>query len=126
MTKQEREKRIVARGESGNHAHVLTGEVEFDNQGRMIVPESSSVDLEEFEVHNTKFMQKEIGYDDFVQKTKHLKVCRLRHLKESNWMEGEERWTEEHFDVGLKPGVYEYVAQTNFDPLTKRIELVRE
>lgn len=50
----------------------------------------------------------------------------LRHLLEDKWMNGEEVWTGEHYDIKLKPGVYEYVPQVNFDPLTKRIEAVKD
>lgn len=51
----------------------------------------------------------------------------LRHLIESKWVEtGEEVWTEEHNDIKLSPGVYEYVPQIVFDPLTKRIEAAKD
>lgn len=37
MTQQERKKRILAYGEHSGHCHVVTGQVEFDAQGRIIV-----------------------------------------------------------------------------------------
>lgn len=43
MTKKEREQRILARGEFSNHCHVITGDVEFDAQGRILVGEDSNV-----------------------------------------------------------------------------------
>jgi hypothetical protein len=46
----------------------------------------------------------------------------LKHLLEKDWMEGKEVWTSEHKDIQLTPGVYEYVPQMVFDPLSKRIE----
>lgn len=46
----------------------------------------------------------------------------LRHLLESEWMNGNEVWTGEHHDIKLNPGVYEPIIQQVFDPLTKRIE----
>lgn len=94
MTKTERKKRIVARGEHGNHCHVVTGEVEFDAQGRIIVGEDSE--------------------------------AVLRHLLETDWMDGVETWTGEHKDIKLTPGVYEYVPQKVYDPLSKRIEAARD
>ena len=94
MTTKERKSRIIARGEHGNHCHVITGNVEFDAKGRIIVGEDS----------------------DAV----------LRHLLESEWMEGKEVWTNEHHDIKLTPGVYEYVPQMVFDPLSKRIEAARD
>ena len=94
MTTKERKKRIIARGEFSNHCHVVTGDVEFDSQGRILVGENSN--------------------------------AVLRHILETEWMDGKEVWTEEHQDIKLEPGIYEYVPQQVFDPLTKRIESARD
>ena len=45
MNLQERKKRILALGESHNHAHVITGDIEFDTLGRIIVSEDSNAVL---------------------------------------------------------------------------------
>lgn len=50
----------------------------------------------------------------------------LRHLLETDWMQGKETWTGEHKDITLVPGTYEFVQQQVFDPLTKRIEDARD
>jgi len=50
----------------------------------------------------------------------------LKHLLEKDWMDGKEVWTGEHKDIQLQPGVYEYVPQMVFDPLSKRIEAARD
>jgi len=94
MTKQERQRRIIARGEFSNHCHVITGEIEFDAKGRIIVGENSN--------------------------------AVLKHLLETDWLEGKEVWSGEHTDIKLTPGTYEYVPQQVFDPLTKRIESARD
>lgn len=94
MTTEERKKRIIARGEFSNHCHVVTGDVEFDSQGRILVGENSN--------------------------------AVLKHILEKEWMEGKEVWTKEHTDIKLEPGVYEYVPQQVFDPLTKRIEAAKD
>ena len=94
MNIQERKNRIVARGEHGNHCHVITGKVTFDPQGRIIVGEDSN--------------------------------AVMRHLLEKEWIDGKEIWTGEHHDIKMKPGVYEYVPQQVFDPLTQRIEAARD
>lgn len=94
MNKIEREKRIMARGEVSGHCHVITGDIQFDAKGRIVVGEDSN--------------------------------AVLKHLLEKDWMEGSEIWTEEHADIKLKPGIYEYVPQIVFDPLTKRIEGARD
>jgi hypothetical protein len=91
---QERKKRIIARGEFSDHCHVITGEVEFDIHGRIIVNEDSN--------------------------------AVLKHLLETDWLDGKETWTGEHTDIKLTPGTYEYVHQIVFDPLTKRIEQARD
>lgn len=95
MNIQDRKKRILALGESHNHAHVITGNIEFDSQGRIIVSEDSN--------------------------------AVLKHLLEKQWVEeGKEVWSGEHKDITLTPGIYEPVLQEVFDPLSKRIERVRE
>lgn len=95
MDTQERKKRILAVGESKNHCHVITGDITFDTQGRIVVNENSN--------------------------------AVLKHLLEKDWVqEGKETWTGEHTDIVLTPGIYEPVLQEVFDPLSKRIERVRE
>ena len=94
MTQQERQKRIIARGEFSDHCHVITGDIEFDSLGRIIVGENSN--------------------------------AVLRHLIESEWLQGREVWTKEHTDIKVSPGTYEYIPQMVFDPLTKRIENAKD
>jgi hypothetical protein len=50
----------------------------------------------------------------------------MRHLLETEWLQGNEVWTGEHKDIQLAPGTYEYVPQMVFDPLSKRIESARD
>lgn len=45
MNTSERKKRIIARGEHSNHCHVITGDVQFDAKGNIIVGEDSNVVL---------------------------------------------------------------------------------
>lgn len=97
MKKEERLNRIIARGESGNHCHVITGDVIIEHDGEktfITVGEDSS--------------------------------AVLKHLLEKEWMQGNEVWTKEHTDIKLEPGKYEYVQQLVFDPLSKRIEKARD
>ena len=94
MTKEQRRQRILARGEFSDHCHVITGNVEFDEHGRIVVGENSE--------------------------------AVLKHLIESEWMKGNEVWTEEHHDIKLQPGKYEHVQQLVFDPLTKRIQNAKD
>lgn len=115
FTKEQLLSRIIARGEFSDHCHVITGEdVEVRRNDR-------------------GELLIDIGSSDAV----------LKHLIESRWMEGEEKWTEEHKDIDLstRPGLvrhgdvclkkvgdntYQYIPQMVFDPLTKRIESARD
>lgn len=45
MNHEERMKRIIARGEFSDHCHVITGEVEFDAMGNILVGEDSNAVL---------------------------------------------------------------------------------
>lgn len=46
----------------------------------------------------------------------------LRHLLETDWLEGKEVWTGEHTDIQLTPGIYEYIPQMVYDPLQERVK----
>lgn len=45
MTTEQRKQRIVARGEHSNHSHIMTGDVEFTTDGKIIVGEDSNAVL---------------------------------------------------------------------------------
>lgn len=95
MNKQERQKRILAEGETMNHIHCVTGDIKFNASGHIIVSEDSN--------------------------------AVLRHILKMPWIEsGETIWTGEHKDIQLTPGIYESVLQKAFDPLTGRIERLKE
>lgn len=97
MEKQERVKRIIARGEFSDHCHVITGDAVIirNEKGEVII---------------------EAGKEGAI----------IKHLIESDWTEGKETWTQEHLDIPLKEGSYKFVQQLVFDPLTKRIESARD
>lgn len=44
--------------------------------------------------------------------------CLIRHLKESDWVNGNQVWTGEHLDIPIQPGKYKIVHQMQFDPFT--------
>lgn len=94
MNITERKQRIIAKGEHSNHSHIITGDIQFDHKGRIVVSENSN--------------------------------AVLKHLLEDEWLKGKEVWTGEHTDIKLTPGVYEYVPQMVFDPLSKRIEAAKD
>jgi len=113
MTKQERESRIIARGESQKHAHVVVGDaiVRNDN-GEILI---------------------EVGNEGAV----------LRHIIETSWMEGQEVHTGEHNDIDLSDlpvqvrqgdvlleritkRTYRYIPQMEYDPYTNIIRQVVE
>lgn len=109
-----RKERIIARGEGSNHAHVITGDAEITRNS------------------NGEILI-EVGNEGAV----------LKHILETEWMNGNEKWTTEHNDIDLsglpeqvrqgdvmleriKDRTYKYIPQMVFDPLTQRIEAARD
>lgn len=87
MIKQERQKRVIARGEHSNHSHVITGDVLIETKhGKTIITV-----------------------------TENSNAC-LKHLLEKEWIAGSEVWTKEHKDIPLEKGVYEFVQQVEYHP----------
>lgn len=95
MNTEERKNRILARGEHSNHCHVVTGDVEITR-------------------NNKGEITFEVGDEGAV----------LKHILETNWMNGEEVWTKEHHDILLEKGSYKHVHQNEFDPIDKIVRRV--
>lgn len=95
MNKKERQNRIIARGEVSNHSHIITGNAIIERN------DNGEILL-----------------------TAHDDTAILKHLLETNWMEGEEVWTKEHKDIPLKKGTYKFIQQQEFDPFAKIIRKV--
>ena len=98
MTKQERQNRIIARGEVSGHSHIITGDVIITREdGKTII---------------------EVGENS--------NAC-LKHLLEEPYIkDGSEVWTKEHKDIALAPGKYEYIQQVEFDPYADLIRKVQD
>jgi hypothetical protein len=136
MNINDRKKRILALGESHNHAHILTNGVSFQKDGKILVSDEASIDYEtcisdlEETVKKCKSVNPEDAiaiYSAFKERAKKYNAVRIAHVKEKSWVEEEkEIWTGEHTDIVLKPGVYDPILQEVFDPLTQRVERVRE
>lgn len=120
MNKEQRKQRIIARGEFSNHSHVITGDnVEVFQRGSQTIIK--------------------VGEDS---------NAALKHLLETYWLKGQEKWTGEHTDISFKElkGVglagdiiarhgdvaiervsdneYRYVQQMEFDPYSQLIKQV--
>ena len=94
MKSREKKDRIIARGEHSNHCHVIVGNAEIKREnGRVLI----TVDTD----------------GDAV----------LKHLLETEWVNGNEVWTKEHHDIPLKRGTYEYIQQEEYDPFE---DIIRE
>lgn len=95
-TKEQRMKRVIARGEFSNHSHVITGDVLIEEKnGRTIITV-----------------------------TEDSNAC-LKHLLEKEFLEtGKEVWTHEHEDIKLEPGKYEFLQQNEYDPYNDIIKKV--
>jgi len=112
MKKEERLNRIIARGEFSDHCHVIAGNATIER----------------------------IGDDVFINVEDSTAV--MRHLLESSWLEGVERWTVEHADIALDKdqdvrhgdvllkrvakGRYQYIQQIEYDPFDDIIRQVRD
>jgi hypothetical protein len=95
--KNERENRIIARGEVSGHSHIITGECHIERIKESVI------------VHAGKNCA-----------IKHL-------LEKPFIEEGVEKWTEEHKDIPLKEGEsYKFIQQVEFDPYAKVIQQVKD
>ena len=86
MKKEERKSRILARGESQDHCHVIVGDAEVSNANNEIL-----IDV----------------YGDAT--IKHL-------IESVWVEQGVEKWTKEHADITLERGKYKYIPQIEYDP----------
>lgn len=50
----------------------------------------------------------------------------IKHLLETNFLQGNEVWTKEHTDIPLKKGTYKYVGQVEYNPYENLIRSVRD
>lgn len=111
MKKEERLNRIIARGELTNHAHVICGEAEIERTEKGV------------------FINCEDG------------KAVMKHLLETAWIEGEEKWTGEHADIEIRGDLirhgdvmlkrvsekrYQYIQQQEYDPFEKIIRAVKD
>ncbi len=97
MKKQERINRIIARGEHSNHSHIITGDAVIERDTQGRVLIS-------------------VGEEGAV----------LKHLLETEWMNGNEKWTGEHTDIPLEKGNYEFIQQVEYDPYQDIIRSVMD
>jgi len=114
MKKQERINRVIARGEGSNHSHVITGDATITRN------KDSEILIE-------------VGNEGAV----------LRHILETNWLEGTETHTGEHGDINLtdlpdqvrqgdvllekiSKRTYKYIAKQEYDPYNDLIQQVRD
>jgi hypothetical protein len=96
MNKQERLSRVIARGEVSNHSHIVTGDAVVRNENGEIIIS--------------------VGSEGAV----------LKHLLETEWMQGREAWTGEHTDIPLKQGEYKFIQQQEYDPYQDLIRAVAD
>jgi hypothetical protein len=87
--------RIIARGETSDHCHVIAGNATIRNENGEIL----------IDVH-----------DDG--------GAIIKHVVESDWMKGISTWTKEHADISLEKGTYKYIPQLEYDPYNEVIRRV--
>lgn len=87
---------IIARGEVSGHSHIAVGEVDVYEKDGEIILDVKG-------------------------------EAAIKHLLEEAFVKtGKEIWTGEHTDISLKPGVYKYVPQVEFDPYDEVIRKVKD
>jgi hypothetical protein len=97
MNNQERQLRVIARGEHSNHAHIIVGNATIEKKGNETIITVN---------------------DDLVK---------IRHLLESNWLaDGNETWTQEHHDIAIEKGTYKFIQQVEYNPLNEAIQNVAD
>jgi hypothetical protein len=97
LTKEQRIDCIIARGEVSNHCHVIVGDAVINRN-----------DKGEVIV--------EVGNEGAI----------LRHLLETEWLQGNEVWTKEHNDIKIAPGTYKYIPQIEYHPYENEIKKVQD
>ena len=93
---QKPESIIIARGENSNHCHAVIGE-----------------DLEVYEEGNRIYVNAKGEFE-------------LRHLLESEVMNGRAVWTNEHLPLSFPAGTYMFVGQTEYHPYEDEIRRVKD
>ena len=94
MTKEERKNRVIAQGEVSGHSHIVIGEATIDRKDGKTIIEVTG-------------------------------ECAIKHLIEQPFVEeGREVWTQEHADIPLQIGTYEYVPQREFNPYLQSFKKV--
>ena len=97
----DRNNRIIARGEQSNHAHIVTGNARVYRKG-----EGASAEL------YVEVLEKP---EDLTPEQEKGMTAKLEHLLESTGV-----WTKEHMPIELTPGkTYRVVQQQEFDPFEK-------
>jgi hypothetical protein len=91
------ENRIIARGENSNHCHVVAGNATIRNEDGEIL----------IDVHD------DAG-------------AVIKHVLETEWLNGQEVWTKEHADIKIEKGSYKYVPQLEYDPYSEVIRQVMD
>jgi hypothetical protein len=153
QNKQERLKRVLARGEHSNHSHVLFGDIKFleDSFNVESSPnydaaltrykrfQSDELELkirfgfnpeepELFDNENPEFRAALLPVqDEYNRDIEALGVATVRHILESNWLGNDSSvWTKEHVHVPLHEGVYQYIPQIETNPLNGLIRQVED
>jgi hypothetical protein len=93
----DRKNRIIVRGETSNHSHIVTGECEITEQDNEV----------------------------YIKAGKNCAIKHL--LESVFVEQGIETWTKEHTDIPLKEGeTYKFVQQIEYNPFEKAIRKVQD
>lgn len=112
LTKEERKQRVIARGETSGHSHIITGEALVRNENGQVL-----IDI--LGVASIEHLVEDAWLKGEVVHTKEHKKINLTEMP-AQIRQG---------DIFLKKvsqRTYQYIQQKVFDPLTKRIESARD
>lgn len=132
MNKEQRQKRVIAKGEFSNHSHVLFGNVEFLNNCFKVESKEYDKALSIYEKYQLCVVgktqeQKEVIQDNYNKDIELLNVSTIRHILEADWVNNSNSvWTKEHIHIPIKTGTYQYIAQTEYNPLNQEIQRVAD
>src|SRR6476646_3402315 len=112
MTIQERKKRIIARGEISDHAHVITGDATIRNEGgEILIDITGNASIEH--LVETAWLQ---GKEEWTKEHAPIELKEMpAYIRQGDI-----------FLEKIGPKTYKYIQQQVFDPLTKRIEAARD
>ena len=150
LSKEERMKRIIAKGKHSNHSHVLLGDITFlekcfevneskdygkaeirykqylDDENTLRGNYCLQVDNPQYDIDKPLFYaQRNKLQEEYNKDIESMDVATTRHLLETEWVNNSiATWTKEHIHIPIKTGTYKYIPQIETNPLNGLIRKI--